>query len=102
MSEELARKFHESYERNAPLFGYETREDTKDFDPESTNGKLMIAVCDEVFGQQHGLVTAEMVEKATGIIVKPSRVIGLYVGDDYITLDPQKIADSLNQQALEE
>tara|TARA_R100000808_G_C2143785_1_gene151559 strand:- start:1737 stop:2042 length:306 start_codon:yes stop_codon:yes gene_type:complete len=50
MSEELARKFHEAYERLAPSFGYETRKETRDFDPTSANGKLMIAVCDEVAG----------------------------------------------------
>lgn len=44
----LALRFHEAYERLAPQFGYETREDTKKFDPESKNGKLMIAVCKEV------------------------------------------------------
>ena len=45
---ELAQKFHEAYERLAPSFGYETRKDTKAFDPDSPNGKLMIAVCQEV------------------------------------------------------
>jgi len=48
MSEELARKFHETYERLAPSFGYETRKETKDFVPTSANGMLMIAVCSEV------------------------------------------------------
>lgn len=45
---ELAAKFHEAYERLAPSFGYATRDDTKAFDPESPNGKLMIAVCQEI------------------------------------------------------
>lgn len=45
---EAAIKFHETYERLAPQFGYETRPDTKAFDAESPNGKLMIAVCGEV------------------------------------------------------
>ena len=40
-----AELFHDTYERLAPSFGYETREDTKLFDPESKNGKLMMAVC---------------------------------------------------------
>ena len=44
----LARQFHETYERLAPSFGYETREDTKQFDPESKNGRLMVAVCGEI------------------------------------------------------
>lgn len=43
-----ARRFHEIYERLAPQFGYTTREDTRAFDPESSNGKLMIAVCAEL------------------------------------------------------
>jgi hypothetical protein len=46
--EALARLFHDSYERLAPQFGYETRNDTREFDPASTNGKLMIAVCGEI------------------------------------------------------
>jgi hypothetical protein len=45
---ELAREFHDAYERLAPSFGYETRPDTKEFDPDSPNGKLMIAVCSEI------------------------------------------------------
>lgn len=45
---ELAKKFHEVYERLAPSFGYETRTQTRQFDPQSPNGKLMIAVCQEV------------------------------------------------------
>lgn len=40
--------FHEAYEKLAPNFGYETRPDTKVFDPESANGRLMIATCGEV------------------------------------------------------
>lgn len=46
--EGLARQFHEVYERLAPKFGYETREDTKQFDPLSNNGRLMMAVCAEI------------------------------------------------------
>ena len=47
-AKELALRFHQTYERLAPSFGYETRPDTKVFDPESNNGKLMIAVCSEM------------------------------------------------------
>lgn len=43
--EQLARNFHETYEALAPSFGYETRPETREFDPLSANGKLMIAVC---------------------------------------------------------
>lgn len=52
MSEALARRFHEAYERLAPQFGYATRPETREFDPQSPNGKLMIAVCAEVFGAE--------------------------------------------------
>jgi hypothetical protein len=45
---ELARLFHNAYERLAPSFGYETRPDTKAFDPQSPNGKLMTEVCRNV------------------------------------------------------
>lgn len=44
--EQLARKFHETYERLSPAFGYTTRQETRQFDPTSPNGKLMIAVCE--------------------------------------------------------
>ena len=42
---ELAILFHNTYERLAPSFGYETRLDTKSFDTNTPNGMLMIAVC---------------------------------------------------------
>lgn len=48
---EVAKKFHEVYELLAPSFGYETRTETRAFDAESPNGKLMIAVCQEVGDQ---------------------------------------------------
>lgn len=41
----LARSFHDTYERLAPQYGYATREDTREFDPLSPNGRLMVAVC---------------------------------------------------------
>lgn len=45
---EFAIRLHEAYERLAPSFGYETRTETRDFDPNSANGRLMIAVCEEL------------------------------------------------------
>lgn len=49
--EALARRFHDLYETMAPLHGYETRDDTREFDPMSKNGKLMVAVCDSILRQ---------------------------------------------------
>lgn len=55
MSEEekLARLFHEKYEKLALEFKYETREETREFDPSSPNGKLMIEVCREILVEKH-------------------------------------------------
>ena len=39
----LAKRFHDTYERLAPAYGYDTRPDTKVFDQYSKNGRLMIA-----------------------------------------------------------
>lgn len=41
--EQVARQFHTSYEGQAFRFGYKTREDTRVFDPQSPNGRLMMA-----------------------------------------------------------
>jgi len=46
--EALARLFHDTYERMASICDYETRQDTKVFNPESPNGKLMIATCRKI------------------------------------------------------
>lgn len=45
--EMLARFFHHTYENLAPSYGYETRKDTRAFDPTTPNGKLMVAVAAE-------------------------------------------------------
>lgn len=47
--EYLARVFHQFYEEMAPDLGYQPRPETRQFDPESANGKLMIAVCTRMF-----------------------------------------------------
>ena len=40
------------------MFGYETRSDTKKFDPLSPNGRLMIAVCAETYAVATGINNA--------------------------------------------
>ena len=47
-AEALARKIHKYCEGLAHVFGYQTRKDTRNFDPDSKNGKLMIAVCEKI------------------------------------------------------
>lgn len=39
----LTKLFHDTYERLAPSYGYDTRPDTREFDQHSKNGRLMIA-----------------------------------------------------------
>jgi hypothetical protein len=56
---ELAQKFHEAYERLAPSFGYETRKETRLFDPDLANGRLMVAVCREILAGESLLTRAE-------------------------------------------
>lgn len=51
MSEEIKEytlKFHNTYERLAPNYGYKTRKNTKEFDFNSNNGKLMYATVSEI------------------------------------------------------
>jgi len=47
----MARRFHDAYEKLAPSFGYNTRQETREFDPDSPNGRLMMAVCAEVMDE---------------------------------------------------
>jgi hypothetical protein len=65
--QELAVFFHETYERLAPRFGYETRPDTKAFDPQSPNGKLMteVAACvlTRLAAEDHDVRAIDTVER---------------------------------------
>ena len=45
---EITKKFHDTYEKLASEYAYETREDTKVFDINSSNGKLMYATVNEI------------------------------------------------------
>ena len=49
-AEMLAQLFHETYERLAPEFGYETRKESAKpwAEVPEQNRKLMIAVCEEI------------------------------------------------------
>ena len=61
----MALRFHEVYEELAPSFGYETRTETRQFDPESANGRLMTAVCEVIIRDIHaGAWVAPVAEDA--------------------------------------
>src|SRR5690606_41919550 len=46
--QQLAEQFNNLYEELAPQFGYKTKEESKIYSPESNNGKLMIAVSEQI------------------------------------------------------
>lgn len=48
----LARKFHELYEQQAPFFGYITNPNSREFYPNSNNGRLMAYVCYEIVNEE--------------------------------------------------
>ena len=56
IAEELAKRFHETYERLAPDFGYKTREASAKpwAEVPENNRNLMIAVCEEILGGLNG------------------------------------------------
>ena len=45
---EITKKFHDTYEKLASEYAYETRKDTRVFDINSNNGKLMYATVNEI------------------------------------------------------
>ena len=56
----LARRFHEFYEQSAPAFGYKTKEETKEFDPESPNGRLMAWVCFQIVKEEKQVLVKQI------------------------------------------
>jgi hypothetical protein len=66
-AEELARLFHETYERLAPQYDYETREEsaTPWEDVPENNKRLMIATCAEVL-KKLGNSYGQFSDKPTG------------------------------------
>jgi len=49
--EEVAKLFHDTYEKLAPDFGYHTRPEYRDWNINSNNAKLMMAVCEIVLAE---------------------------------------------------
>jgi hypothetical protein len=72
-AEKFAKLFHDTYEQLAPEFGYETRNDTKDFDSLSKNGRLMIAVCESVMMPALDDARREQAEKDARILEKQAQ-----------------------------
>ena len=60
---ELAKTFHEVYEKLAPAYGYETNKETRIFDKNSRNGKLMIATCEGILNMLDSELISEIEKK---------------------------------------
>lgn len=60
---ELAILFHNYYEELAPEFGYKTRKETKEFVESSSNGQLMIAVCNKILQDMNKQVLPKIEEE---------------------------------------
>jgi hypothetical protein len=81
--EEVARLFHEAYERLAPSFGYETNKHTRTFFPLSTNGQLMIATCGIVRRAIEQAAVAAERERWQAEIEKLSDALAVYADPSF-------------------
>lgn len=85
-AEQLARSFHEAYERLAPSFGYETRRETsipwEQIPASNPNKQLMIAVADEIIH----LPQPEYLSLYTAITLYP-RAMAIGTGEESIVVE---------------
>ena len=70
---EITKKFHDTYEKLASEYTYETREDTKAFDINSNNGKLMYATVNEIVSPilKENKKQKEVIKKAIALLNNP-------------------------------
>ena len=79
-----AKMMHEIYESLATKFGYETRDETKDFDPTTPNGQLMIATVNVFTESEIGRLTAEN-DRLKKEVEAANEVIGHYARRTHLT-----------------
>ena len=72
---EITKKFHDTYEKLSSEYSYETREDTKAFDVNSNNGKLMYATVNEIVSPilKENKKQKEVINKVINYIVKETK-----------------------------
>ena len=105
-AEELARQFHETYERLAPSFGYETRKASavpwKDV-PEQ-NKTLMVAVADEVLATLDAAraTPALDVERLAMAIDRAWEFPTDYVEEEWLTSDGEPRSEVMAEQIARE
>ena len=88
-SVDLAKMFHATYERLAPSYGYSTRPETQVFDLDTPNGKLMVAVCEEIWEKVVGdKLLQRLAEKTTHQKLTAERDKLAYMIEYIESLDP--------------
>lgn len=92
----LATRFHETYERLAPSFGYETRKDAKKFDPETPNGRLMVAVCSELAAAPASPLQGGGDEALIAELKEAKTLLSKARGDLYIDRNGIDMLDQIN------
>ena len=70
---EYAKLFHSIYEAYAPKYGYTTREDTREFDARTPNGKLMIRVVSFIIDKRDQEIISEIEKKIVEVNKKEAQ-----------------------------
>lgn len=93
-AEQLAQLFHETYERLAPNFGYETRKESAVpwLDVPEKNKRLMIAVAEDILREQAKEGCIDPDERPT--IVKWTRLDGS--SDTFVSGNEHRIEERLH------
>lgn len=93
---EITKKFHDTYEKLASEYTYETREDTKVFDINSNNGKLMYATVNEIVSPilKENKKQKEEIDKIYKLIKQHIRKDGFLELNEWQTRD---LLDILNE-----
>lgn len=67
---EITKKFHDTYEKLSKEYNYETRKETRVFDINSSNGKLMYATVNEIISPilEENQELKEKIEKIREIV----------------------------------
>lgn len=91
---DLAIFFHDTYESLASQFGYETRTETRQFDENSSNGRLMIAVCQRVLAR---LVAESAADQAKTVFSNSNNVLLIQIPKHYSDSDFVEIAKEFNR-----
>lgn len=100
---EITKKFHDTYEKLASEYTYETREDTKVFDINSNNGKLMYATVNEIVSPilKENKKQKEVIDKAIGCINKFESIKAYYEYIDEDCYDEYNYDEDFKKELLD-